>query len=1083
MIKSGIHIIIILLVSLTAVLHGEDLPNDNYEKAQAAYWVPFNRISLPINDNGMLGMNRSSRWPGICYIDTNVFMRTSNFFLSGKSSSGEAWVNGTEPISRFNDYIPGTVDESDDESQTLFYMAKDTEPFGIYWENWRNAVALGAEFYDGDNDGIYNPVDKNNNGVWDPDEDKPAMYGDVMTWSVFNDGAPAQSRRIKTVNPQGIEIRQTVWGYKLKSLEKVLFVKYSILNTGKYSASMDSVAFTLYVNPEVGFKSNDYLGSDVKSNSGYSFNVNKYFYGGDLDMSFFTSMLQGPAVETGDFEDEAYLLTGNELVEEKIQGSKNLPMTSFHKSTRAFPVTDVYTLRDYLLNGEHVEPCNDEHGEVFNARCEHIDKNFMYSGSVFKNEGWLNIRGSDQKYLQNTGNFKLDAGKPVEIIFTYTIGIAEDLNEALKDGFEINRNIVNIYYEQPVPPPAVDPITISNENSIELVWETSPYFDYSSKGYGYDLEFEGFEVYMHRTNSTLPEIGGVENRKLIERYDIWNDIDKILVEESEDFGTNVIYKDGIQLLKYSYSNPETGRILLKIDRDYFSNEPLIKGMPYFISVSAIAVDKNSLEPYGQQGTYLVPYNSPYGIVKSIPEIINDNKGNEGIVVGENLNDPFVHGEPLEHASGNSQAVITYSVYDREQVKDDLYELGFVKAEANYYSLYYYIRNLTTGQYIIDSALIAQGTASIQNLTDGFTIDLNWIEPGIKSTAFEGEEKWFKDFDNQHTGVFYVGKDLETTTQIFPVTDELSTAISAEDLAPVELHFGDSSYAYRYVRNAVRYVWNGAQDPDSGFAKIPVSAYQVNLNGEVRQLSMAFLENAFVSDTIKYPDGRWNPGASVKESKEYLVVFNSEYSEDYSAHPAYTGFQGKWANIAHGTWVNPGDNTLSDSLRMVMQSAWFDAMYVVGFDTEIYNPGFNPTGKLKIEPTGALTSRDKYVFRVKKDNTVEELQQQWDKVNVYPNPLFGYNASSQSFGYEVDEAFVTFSNLPPKVNIKIYSLSGTLVRELDKNDEASIIRWDLKNESDYLVASGLYIALIENPDLGQKVLKFSIIMPQKQIHFE
>jgi hypothetical protein len=33
-----------------------------------------------------------------------------------------------------------------------------------------------------------------------------------------------------------------------------------------------------------------------------------------------------------------------------------------------------------------------------------------------------------------------------------------------------------------------------------------------------------------------------------------------------------------------------------------------------------------------------------------------------------------------------------------------------------------------------------------------------------------------------------------------------------------------------------------------------------------------------------------------------------------------------------------------------------------------------------------------------------------------------------------------------------------------------------------VASGLYIAIINVPDLGQKILKFSIIQAQKQVHY-
>jgi len=39
---------------------------------------------------------------------------------------------------------------------------------------------------------------------------------------------------------------------------------------------------------------------------------------------------------------------------------------------------------------------------------------------------------------------------------------------------------------------------------------------------------------------------------------------------------------------------------------------------------------------------------------------------------------------------------------------------------------------------------------------------------------------------------------------------------------------------------------------------------------------------------------------------------------------------------------------------------------------------------------------------------------------------------------------------------------------------------LRNEDGLRVASGMYIAILTNPDFGDKILKFAIIMPQKQI---
>ncbi len=55
----------------------------------------------------------------------------------------------------------------------------------------------------------------------------------------------------------------------------------------------------------------------------------------------------------------------------------------------------------------------------------------------------------------------------------------------------------------------------------------------------------------------------------------------------------------------------------------------------------------------------------------------------------------------------------------------------------------------------------------------------------------------------------------------------------------------------------------------------------------------------------------------------------------------------------------------------------------------------------------------------------------------------------------------------------------LVRTIDKQDEGQFARWDLANENGLPVASGLYIAYIELPELGTtKILKLAIIQEQQ-----
>ena len=56
--------------------------------------------------------------------------------------------------------------------------------------------------------------------------------------------------------------------------------------------------------------------------------------------------------------------------------------------------------------------------------------------------------------------------------------------------------------------------------------------------------------------------------------------------------------------------------------------------------------------------------------------------------------------------------------------------------------------------------------------------------------------------------------------------------------------------------------------------------------------------------------------------------------------------------------------------------------------------------------------------------------------------------------------VKITNLPQVATIKIFTVSGTLVRELKKDDAVTSIDWDLKNDFGIPIASGMYVIHVE-----------------------
>ena len=101
------------------------------------------------------------------------------------------------------------------------------------------------------------------------------------------------------------------------------------------------------------------------------------------------------------------------------------------------------------------------------------------------------------------------------------------------------------------------------------------------------------------------------------------------------------------------------------------------------------------------------------------------------------------------------------------------------------------------------------------------------------------------------------------------------------------------------------------------------------------------------------------------------------------------------------------------------------------------------------------------------------------MNVYPNPYYASNSQEQN---RFDN-FVTFTHMPHVATVRIFSIDGTLVRKLDKNDTEQFLKWDLRNSSDLPVASGPYVAYVEAPDMeGSKTLKLYIVQRNQLVQY-
>ena len=130
----------------------------------------------------------------------------------------------------------------------------------------------------------------------------------------------------------------------------------------------------------------------------------------------------------------------------------------------------------------------------------------------------------------------------------------------------------------------------------------------------------------------------------------------------------------------------------------------------------------------------------------------------------------------------------------------------------------------------------------------------------------------------------------------------------------------------------------------------------------------------------------------------------------------------------------------------------------------------------------------------KTNDSETAKNALDLIRVVPNPYYGSSAYETG---RVDNR-VRITNLPNKCTIKIFSMNGTLIRtikrdvsgqediytgsngtgsDIKQTKQISYTDWDLKNQNNISVASGLYIFYIDAEGLGEKIVKwFGIMRP-------
>lgn len=248
-------------------------------------------------------------------------------------------------------------------------------------------------------------------------------------------------------------------------------------------------------------------------------------------------------------------------------------------------------------------------------------------------------------------------------------------------------------------------------------------------------------------------------------------------------------------------------------------------------------------------------------------------------------------------------------------------------------------------------------------------------------------------------------------------------------------------------------------------------YAIDVETGVR-LNMGFGENSFLAldngtDMIWNPSSRFtdNVGEPILGGQHAVYVFRpidgkmpvydeGAYilSEANSSASANT----KWGNIYKSlSWVmnpmlTPGTDLLSTDAKVRLRiNKEYEEYTATGQN------GGAPSYEWDMSTIATTTS------------SADALTEVLDLINVVPNPYYAYSAYERN---RLDTR-IKITNLPERCDVKIYNVSGKLVRSFKKDDPMTSIDWDMKNIEGIPVASGVYIIHVNVEGIGEAVIKW------------
>ncbi len=179
-------------------------------------------------------------------------------------------------------------------------------------------------------------------------------------------------------------------------------------------------------------------------------------------------------------------------------------------------------------------------------------------------------------------------------------------------------------------------------------------------------------------------------------------------------------------------------------------------------------------------------------------------------------------------------------------------------------------------------------------------------------------------------------------------------------------------------------------------------------------------------------------------------------------------------------------------RLTAKNQWEATIFAIDFlqaKDESELPAANDVYSIRFQRSFAPT--DSLLFKVILDESVNEdtLRQDMDEIKVVPNPYVATNLmeSSAVNKYLNQQRRIMFTNLPRQCTIKIFTVSGVLIRELHAPEDCltsysgmgqsnnGLLHWNMLTTEGLEIAAGMYLYHVKDDVSGkEKMGKFGVI---------